>query len=121
MRGNQFIPVPDDQFLPIFDTVTVLPDVFMIEMGIGDDPGVGGDYDGGRGRHSLMIVEKSFKIDFDPTIILKISLVFVRQFVTMPTLDHWVCAFPVPNPVLSSSLHPSSPRKLIVIRSALIV
>lgn len=73
-------------------------DVIMVEMGIGDDPGFGGDDEGGVGKHSLIIMEKSFNVRFlTPTSIPKISRVFVRQFLTTPGLDRWVCVFPVPN------------------------
>lgn len=53
--GNQVIPILDNQFLPVFWAVTIPSDIFMEEMGIGNDPGFESDFEGVVGNHPLII------------------------------------------------------------------
>jgi hypothetical protein len=43
IRGNQIVPVFDNQFLPVFRTVAVSSYVLVEEMGVGDNPGILGN------------------------------------------------------------------------------
>jgi len=51
MWGNPLIPILDDHLLPVLWAIAITANVLVEEMGIGDDPGVGGDNEGNDDIH----------------------------------------------------------------------
>ena len=56
IRGNQVIPVFDDQLLPVFGAIAVSSDILMKKMRIGNNPGIGGNDERVVGIHPLIII-----------------------------------------------------------------
>ena len=55
VRGNQVIPILDNQFLPVFGAIAVPSDILMEEMGVGNNPGIESDFEFVVGKHPLIL------------------------------------------------------------------